>query len=104
MSAVACGQGRTTDGQEAPRARETASVGQAARMAERQVVAQSVMLDSGSDLPDMPGERAAHGAGGAEKAGGTDVERHAAAAARDGKGIRVDGQHRILRVPHAWKG
>ena len=70
MPAVARGQGRTTDGQEAARARETASAGQAARMAEHQVVARSVMRDAESDLPDTPGEQATHGAEGAGKAGG----------------------------------
>ena len=50
-------------------------------MAEAQVVARSVMRDSESDLLDMPEEQAAHGAEGAEKAGGPDVERHAAVAA-----------------------
>ena len=81
MSAVACGQGRTTNGQEAARARDyRVCRGEQPRMVEDQVVARSVMRDSESDLPDMPEEQATHGAAGAEKAGGPDVERHAAVA------------------------
>ena len=35
-------------------------------------------------------------------AGGTDVERHAAAAACDGKGIRVDRQYRESGIRQDW--
>ena len=54
-----------------------------------------------SDLPDMPEHQATHGAEGADKAGGPDVERHAAVAARDGKGIRVEGSTAFVRGPDA---
>ena len=54
-------------------------------------------------LPSKQG--AACGVSGAEKAGGSDVERHAAAAAGDGKGRRVDGQFRTsVRGLHALAG
>ena len=62
------------------RARETAPAGEHPGVAAHQVVVRSVVRD-----------RAARSV---PKAGGPDVGRHAAAAACDGEGIRVDGQHR----------
>ena len=57
------------------------------------------------ESPVVPGERATRGALSAGTAGGPDVERHAAAAARDGKGRRVDGQFRTsVRGLHALTG
>ena len=63
-----------------PRARETAPAGKHPGVAAHQVVVRSVVRD-----------RAARSV---PKAGGPDVGRHAAAAACDGEGIRVDGQYR----------
>ncbi len=63
-----------------PRARDTAPAGEHSGVAAHQVVVRSVVRD-----------RAARSV---PKAGGPDVGRHAAAAACDGEGIRVDGQYR----------
>ena len=63
-----------------PRARETAPAGEHSGVAAHQVVVRSVVRNR--TTRSVP------------KAGGPDVGRHAAAAACDGEGIRVDGQYR----------
>ena len=95
MSAVVRGQGRTTNGQEAATARDTALRGEQPRMAEYRVVARSVVRDRERGLPVMPGDQAAHGAAGAEEGW-----RARCRETRRGRRTRRQGNTRRRAAPH----
>ena len=92
--------GNTTDGREAERRGQPRCRGKLRRFGGYRVVARSAARGGERSLP-CPRNRATGGAGGAERLAGQMSKRHAAAAACDGKGIRVDGQCRApVRDPN----